>query len=182
MQNGTQNAAKKRFLSAALRQMSPKSGLQKFHHRNPAPQDDSIENADHVVLQTQRSAFAQAKRGYTTTVTPLLSRSVARPRGHRAKKLWCIPFPWKTREKGIHHRSGKRVYTMGAQTPKKKKRGFPRWWCIFFFPAHKQQTGSRGTDLFFNSQLCGPSSDQFEELNPIQVIEGLLSKPSFEYC
>ena len=34
------------------------------------------------------------------------------------KKSRCIPFSGKTREKGIHHRSGKKK----PQTPKKKKR------------------------------------------------------------
>ena len=36
----------------------------------------------------------------TTTVAPLLSRSVAQSRGHRAKKLWCIPSSWENKEEG----------------------------------------------------------------------------------
>ena len=47
------------------------------------------------------------------------------------KKLWCTPFSWKKKENGIHHRSGKRVYTIEPQTRKKKRRGSPRW-CILF--------------------------------------------------
>ena len=40
----------------------------------------------------------------------------------------------KAREKGIHHRPRRKVYTVEASDPKrKKKRGFPQWWCILFF-------------------------------------------------
>ena len=35
------------------RQTSPKNGLPKVQHKNPAPHKDSIQNADQVVLQTQ---------------------------------------------------------------------------------------------------------------------------------
>ena len=72
------------------------------------------------------------KRVYTTTVAPLLSRSVARPRGHRAKKAIVYTI--------FLEKQGKRVYTIGPerrvysiepQTPKKKG-GFLRWWCIHF--------------------------------------------------
>ena len=75
----------------------------------------------------------QGKKVHTTTAGPLFSRSVARPRGHRAKKLWCIPFPGKTREKGIHHRSGKKGIHHRASDPEKEKKGVsPRWWCRLF--------------------------------------------------
>ena len=72
-----------------------------------------------VTLSGEKSAF-------TTAVAPLLSWSVAQPQGHRAKKamahtislgkqLWCIPFWGKTREKGTHHRSGKRMHHRGPR-------------------------------------------------------------------
>ena len=51
--------------------------------------------------------FPRGRRVYTTTVALLLSRSVARPGGDKEKKLCCISFGT-TREKGIHHRSGKK--------------------------------------------------------------------------
>ena len=56
---------------------------------------------------------ARAKRVYTppATVALLLSRSVARPRGHRAKKSYGVhDFLAKAREKGIHHRSGNKGF------------------------------------------------------------------------
>ena len=43
----------------------------------------------------------------------LRSRSVARPRGHRARKLWCIPFPWENTEKGVHHKSRMGIHHRG---------------------------------------------------------------------
>ena len=50
--------------------------------------------------------FAGEKRVYTTTVAPLLSRSVARPRGHRKKAMvYTI----------VLRKQGKRVYTIGAE-------------------------------------------------------------------
>ena len=50
--------------------------------------------------------------------------SVCRPpRGHRAKKNYGVcHFPGKTREKGIHHRSGKKGIHHEASDPKKEKR------------------------------------------------------------
>ena len=41
--------------------------------------------------------------------TPLFSVCRSTPRSQSKKKrLWCAPFSWKTREKGTHHRSGKK--------------------------------------------------------------------------
>ena len=54
---------------------------------------------------------------------------VARPRGHKAKELWHIPFLGKTREKGIHHRPGKTSFDHRGLRPRKKG-GFPRWWRV----------------------------------------------------
>ena len=64
------------------------------------------------------------KRENTTTVGPLFSRSVARPRGHRAKQamVYTIFLGEKTREKGIHHRSGKKGIHHGASDPEKEKK------------------------------------------------------------
>ena len=67
---------------------------------------------------------AGEKKTYTTTVGPLFSRSVARPRGHRAKKNHGVyHFPGKTREKGIHHRSGKKGIHHRASDPEREKKG-----------------------------------------------------------
>ena len=61
------------------------------------------------------------ERENTTTMGPLFSRSVARPRGHRAKKSYGVyHFPGKAREKGIHHRSERRVYTIDLEKGKKE--------------------------------------------------------------
>ena len=80
--------------------------------------------------------FAGEKRVYTTTVAPLLFRSVARPRGHRAKKGYGVyHFPGKIREKGIHHRSGKKGIHHRASDPEKEKRGVSTVVVYtFFFP------------------------------------------------
>ena len=50
---------------------------------------------------------AGEKRGNTTTVAPLLSRSVARPRGHRGKKAMVHTI--------LLGKQGKRVYTIGPE-------------------------------------------------------------------
>ena len=82
------------------------------------------------------------KRVYTTTVAPLLSRSVARPRGHRAKKAMVYTaFLGKTREKGIHTISPERkVYTVDASDPEKEKKGgFHSGGVYFFFARHREK-------------------------------------------
>ena len=45
-----------------------------------------------VLLAWQHRRLTRETGVYTTTVAPPFSRSVARPRGHRAKKLWCILY------------------------------------------------------------------------------------------
>ena len=84
----------------------------------------------------QETTLCREKRVYTTTVAPLLSRSVARPRGRRAKKNHGVyHFPGKTREKGIHHRSGKKGIHHRASDPKKeKKEGFHGGGVYFCLP------------------------------------------------
>ena len=87
-------------------------------------------------LQSLR-AQTREKRVYTTTVGPLFSRSVARPRGHRAKKTMVYTI--------FLGKQGKRVYTIGPerrvctiepQTRKKKKRRVSTVVVYtFFFPA-----------------------------------------------
>ena len=57
---------------------------------------------------------AGGKRVYTTTVAPLLSRSVARPRGHRAEKAMVYTV--------FLGKQGKRVYTIGPE-----RRVYIRW-------------------------------------------------------
>ena len=69
-------------------------------------------------------------------MAPVFSRSVARPRGHRAKEAMVYTsFLEKTGEKGIHHRSGKKVFfTIEPQTQKKKKGGLHGGGVYFFLP------------------------------------------------
>ena len=62
------------------------------------------------------------KRVYTTTVAPLLSRSVARPRGHRAKKAMVYTiFLGKPGQRVYTIGPERRAYTIEPQTLKKKK-------------------------------------------------------------
>ena len=65
------------------------------------------------------------EKGVYTTVAPLLSRSVARPRGHRAeKKLWYKPFPWENKGKGfVTIGPETRVYTIEVSDVEKKRKG-----------------------------------------------------------
>ena len=79
-------------------------------------------------------AGAGEKRVYTTTVEPLFSRSVARPQGGRAKKTMVYTLFWgKTREKGIHNRSGKKGIHHRASDPEKEKKGGLHGGGVYFF-------------------------------------------------
>ena len=82
-----------------------------------------MQNANSPNFRILVQNFAGEKRVYTTIVRPLFSRSVARPRGHRAKKAMVYT--------SFLEKEGKRVYTIGPerrvytiepQTRKKKKR------------------------------------------------------------
>ena len=79
---------------------------------------------------------AGGKRVYTTTVGPLFSRSVARPRGHRAKKTMVYTiFLGKQGKKGIHRRSGKKGIHHRASDPEKEiKEDSTVVVYTFFFP------------------------------------------------
>ena len=72
----------------------------------------------------KKKALKQGKkRVYTTTVGPLFSRSVARPRGHRAKKAMVYTIFLGKQGKRVYTIGPKRrVYTIEPQTQKKKKR------------------------------------------------------------
>ena len=75
---------------------------------------------------------------YTTTVAPSFL-FVCRPTPTSQSKktgYGVYHFPEKTREEGIHHRSGKKGIQHRASDPGERiKGGFPRWWCILFsFP------------------------------------------------
>ena len=66
---------------------------------------------------------AAKKRVYTTTAGPLFSRSVARPRGHRAKNAMVYTIFLGKQGKRVYTISPeRRVYTIEPQTQKKKKR------------------------------------------------------------
>ena len=81
-----------------------------------------------------RDLISGEKRVYTSTVGPLFSQSVARPPRSQTKKSYGVyHFPGKTRDKGIHHRSGKKgIHHRASDPEKEKKGGSPRWWCMFF--------------------------------------------------
>ena len=65
--------------------------------------------------------------------TPLFSVCRPTPRSQSKKRYGVYHFPGTTREKGIHHRSGKKGIHHRASDPEKgKKGGSPRWWCILF--------------------------------------------------
>ena len=89
------------------------------------------------------------KRVYTTTVAPLLFRSVARPRGHRAKTSMVYTL--------FLGKQGKRVYTIGpekmgihhrASDPEKeKKEGFHGGGVYFFLPCVRPVSDSECTKI-----------------------------------
>ena len=84
---------------------------------------------------TKRSAGE--KRACTTTVAPLLSRSVAQPRGHRTKNAMVYTIFLGKQRKRVYTIGPERgVYTIEPQTLKKKKGGFPRW-CILCLPCKR---------------------------------------------
>ena len=99
----------------------------------------------------------QGKKVYTTTAGPLFSRSVARPRGHRAKKAMVYTiFLGKQGERVYTIGPEGRVYTIEPQTGKKKKRGvstvvvYTFFFPVFFKRKRMQQTRANAdfTDLF----------------------------------
>ena len=94
--------------------------------------------------------------------------SVCRPtlRSQSKNKLWCIPFSWENKEKGIHHRFGKKGIHHRASDPEKEKKGGFSTVVVytFFFPGFFNYVDSFSTpfstlwelifELFF--QLWGP--------------------------
>ena len=84
------------------------------------------------------------KRVYTTTMAPFFSRSVARPRGHRAKNSYGVfpCFPVKKGEQGIHHRSGKKGIQHEASDPEKKENFHGGG--VYFLPRETKILGLRG--------------------------------------
>ena len=95
---------------------------------------DCLVHSVSVLICPSSPLILGRKKGvHTTTVAPLLSRSVARPRGHRAKKAMVYTIPLGKQGKRVYTMgSERRVYTMEATDPKKKKGGFPQWWCTLF--------------------------------------------------
>ena len=79
----------------------------------------------------------EKKRVYTTTVAPPLSWSVARPRGHRAKKAMVYTiFLGKQGKRVYTIGPERRVYTIEPQTLKREKRRVSTVVVYtFFFPA-----------------------------------------------
>ena len=70
-------------------------------------------------------------------MAPLLSRSVARPRGHRAKRAMVYTISL--------GKQGKRVYAIEASDlEKERKGGFPWWWWCILFPSLSFQGLAQG--------------------------------------
>ena len=92
-------------------------------------------------LRHPKKAFSTGEKGvYTTTAGPLFSRSVARPRGHRAKKAMVYTiFLGKQGKRAYTIGPERRVYTIEPQTRKEKKRRVSTVVVYtFFFPARKR--------------------------------------------
>ena len=85
-----------------------------------------------------RQSCSGEKRVYTTTVGPFFSRSVARPRGHRAKKAMVYTIFLGKQGKRVYTIGPERwVYTMEPQTQKmkkEKKEGLHGGGVYFFLP------------------------------------------------
>ena len=85
--------------------------------------------------------LAGGKRVCTTTVAPLLSRSVARPRGHRARKAMVYTIFLGKQGNRVHHRSGKKgIHHRGLRPWKRKKKGFHSGGVYFFLPCFRPKT------------------------------------------
>ena len=65
--------------------------------------------------------------------TPLFSVCRPTPRSQSKKSYGVYPFPGKTREKGIHHRSGKKGIHHRASDPEKEKKGGLHDGGVYFF-------------------------------------------------
>ena len=70
--------------------------------------------------------------------TPLFSVCRPTPRSQSKKSYGVYHFPWKTREKGIHHRSGKKgIHHRASDPEKEKKEGLHGGGVYFFLPCQK---------------------------------------------
>ena len=65
--------------------------------------------------------------------TPLFSVCRPTPRSQSKKSYGVYHFPGKTREKGIHHRSGKKGIHHRASDPEKEKKGGLHGGGVYFF-------------------------------------------------
>ena len=130
--------------------------LQEGHQKNP-------------LFWGPEVVFPRGKRVCTTTVVPLVSRSVARPRGHRAKTNYSVyHLPGRTREKGyftIHHRSGKKDIHHRGLRPDKKKKGRVSTvvvYTFFFLLGKRKHTPPcSSAELFFAEKKNGPQRKDF---------------------
>ena len=68
------------------------------------PEEEELANSSYPLIPKNLLTFDKEKRVYITIVAPLLSRSVARPRGHRAKKAMVYTI--------FLGKQGKMVYTI----------------------------------------------------------------------
>ena len=80
---------------------------------------------------------AREKRVYTTTVAPLLSRSVTRPRCHREKKYAHTISLGKQGKRVYNMGPERRIYTIEAADPEKEKEaGYHCGGVRFFLPCN----------------------------------------------
>ena len=95
----------------------------------------------HQICHVFGCHISRKKKVYTATAGPLFSRSVARPRGHRAKKAMVYTIFLEKQGKRVYTVGPeRRIYTIEPQTRKKKKRGVSTVVVYtFFFPVYEQR-------------------------------------------
>ena len=111
----------------------------------------------------ERLTFFQGEKEYTPPPRdPSFSVCRPTPRSQSKNSYGVNPFPGKTREKGVHHRSGEKGIHHRASDPEKgKKRGSPRWWCIYLFlfpvfPKFFRDSAERKIHVFGGGFPCFP--------------------------
>ena len=101
------------------------------------------------------------------------------------KTLWFIPFPGKTREKGIHHRSGKKgIHHRASDPEKEKEEGLHGGGVYFFLPCvgrRTEQAKAQGGST--SGPPSGPTSastsgheSAHERAHEVSALQGLSMK------
>ena len=105
---------------------------------------DIQEGLGKFVLAVPQRRKPGKKRVYTTTVAPLLSRSVTRPQGHRAETAMMYTILLGKQGKWVYTIGlERRVYTIEASDPEKEKRRASTVVVYTFFLPWKDHYASR---------------------------------------